>query len=128
MRSVRSLGGPLILLPQSALHGWFGPYGQSGDDDVDEGETAYWEVSQSVTDYADSVEAAGVSALVLANGKARTTFLPDRMLFVQEVAGRLLPRDWERLMDVVPGIPTVERQGGRSAGRAGHPVVAQPAA
>ena len=70
------MGGPLVLLPRDALQVWTGAYGPDGEDDVDEEETDYWWVGEEVEDYADAVEVRGVSALILANGKSPTTFVP----------------------------------------------------
>jgi hypothetical protein len=37
-RWIRSMGGPLVLLPRHALPVWTGAYGPSGEDDIDEEE------------------------------------------------------------------------------------------
>jgi hypothetical protein len=84
-RWIRSLGGPLVLLPRDALQVWRGAYGPDGEDDVDEEETDYWWVGEQVEDYADAVEVRGVSALILANGKAPTTFVNAHRLLVQRI-------------------------------------------
>lgn len=75
------MGGPLVLLPRDALQVWTGAYGPDGEDDVDEEETDYWWVGEEVEDYADAVEVRGVSALILANGKSPTTFVPTHRLY-----------------------------------------------
>ncbi|GAB7038970.1 MULTISPECIES: Imm21 family immunity protein [Catenuloplanes] len=102
MRSVQSLGGPLILLPYDAVRSWTGSCGPGGEDEVDEEETEYWRVSELVRDYAEPVDAAGVQALVLANGRAPTAFMADLGLLVQVLAhgGRTPPLD--RAREVLP--------------------------
>ena len=59
---------------------WSGAYGPDGEGDVDE-ETNNWWVGEEVEDYADAVEVRGVSALILANGKSPTTFVPTHRLY-----------------------------------------------
>ena len=61
---------------------------------VDEEETDYWWVGEEVEDYADAVEVRGVSALILANGNAPTTFVPAHRLLVQRIT-------WDPTADVV---------------------------
>ncbi|MDP9794280.1 hypothetical protein J2S43_002792 [Catenuloplanes nepalensis] len=102
MRSVQSFGGPLILLPYDAVPSWTGSYGPGGDDEVDEEETEYWRVSELVQDYAEPVDVAGVEALVLANGKAPTTFLPDLGLLVQVLAHGTRTSPVDRAREVLP--------------------------
>ena len=48
MRWIRSLGGPLILLPHDAVRRWTGAYGPGGEDDWDEEDTEYWRISEEV--------------------------------------------------------------------------------
>jgi hypothetical protein len=88
------MGGPLVLLPRDALQVWTGAYGPDGEDDVDEEETDYWWVGEEVEDYADAVEVRGVSALILANGKSPTTFVPTHRLLLQRIT-------WDPTADVV---------------------------
>ena len=102
MRSVQSFGGPLILLPYEAVRSWTGSYGPGGDDEVDEEETEYWRISELVQDYAEPVHAAGVEALVVANGKAPTTFLPDLGLLVQVLAHGIRTPAIDRAREVLP--------------------------
>ena len=47
-----------------------------------------------IEDYADAVEVRGVSALILANGNAPTTFVPAHRLFLQRIT-------WDPTADVV---------------------------
>jgi hypothetical protein len=88
------MGGPLVLLPRDALQVWTGAYGPDGEDDVDEEETDYWWVGEEVEDYADAVEVRGVSALILANGKSPTTFVPTHRPLLQRIT-------WDPTADVV---------------------------
>ena len=88
------MGGPLVLLPRDALQVWTGAYGPDGEDDVDEEEADYWWVGEEVEDYADAVEVRGVSALILANGKSPTTFVPTHRLLLQRIT-------WDPTADVV---------------------------
>ena len=119
MAWIKSLGGPLILLPRDAVSRWTGAYGPAGEDDWDEEETEYWRVSEDVTDFAEAVDVDGVSALVLANGSSPTTFVDSRRLFVQQLAkgseadvvaavARVLPSiTWQHSTDWVCEGPSV---------------------
>jgi hypothetical protein len=93
-RWIRSMGGPLVLLPRDALQVWTGAYGPDGEDDVDEEETDYWWVGEEVEDYADAVEVGGVSALILANGNSPMTFVPAHRLLLQRIAWDPTPTWW----------------------------------
>jgi hypothetical protein len=88
------MGGPLVLFPRDALQLWTGAYGPDGEDDVEEEETDYWWVGEEVEGYADAVEVRGVSALILANGNAPTTFVPAHRLLLQQIT-------WDPTADVV---------------------------
>ncbi|WP_433201577.1 Imm21 family immunity protein [Dactylosporangium sp. CS-047395] len=85
MRWLQSFGGPLILLPKESVHLWAGSYGPDGDDEIDEEETDYWRICETVEDYADVVDVRGVEALVLANGGCPTAFVAAERLFVQDM-------------------------------------------
>jgi hypothetical protein len=86
VRTIRSLGGPLLIIREHALPLWYGSYGPDGEDDWPEEETDHWSVSEQVTDYADVVDVRGVPALALANGRSPTRWLDQDRLFVQELA------------------------------------------
>jgi hypothetical protein len=86
VRTIQSLGGPLLVIPEHALPLWHGAYGPDGEDDWPEDETDYWAVSEQVTDYADVVDVRGVPALALANGRSPTRWLDPERLFVQQLA------------------------------------------
>jgi hypothetical protein len=86
VRSIRSAGGPLLVIPEPALPSWSGAFGPDGDDDWPEEETDYWRVSEEVTDYAGIVEVGGYQALTLANGSSPMTFLEPERLFLQRLA------------------------------------------
>ncbi|MBM0202538.1 HAD hydrolase-like protein [Micromonospora sp. STR1s_5] len=98
---VDSGGGPLIVVPTTALDEW---EGASVDDDDSWGD--YGRACQ-VDGYAGVLDVGADQALVLADEPASTTYLPDRRIFVRwlyavseaEVV-RLVPRaveiaDWE---------------------------------
>lgn len=86
MKWIKSLGGPLILLPRDSVHLWSGSFGPAGEDDWDEEDTDYERIAGGVTDFAEAVDVRGKSALVLANGNSPTCFLESHSLFVQLLA------------------------------------------
>jgi len=104
MRWIRSLGGPLILLPHDAVRRWTGAYGPGGEDDWDEEDTEYWRISEEVTDFAEAVDVAEASALVLANGSSPTTFVERERLFVQQLAKGSEPDVVAAVLRLLPSI------------------------
>ena len=104
MRWIRSLGGPLILLPRNSVRRWTGAYGPAGEDDLDEEETEYWRVSEKVTDFAGVVDVDGTSALVLANGGSPTTFHEGHRIFVQQLAKGSEPDVVAAVLRLLPSI------------------------
>ncbi|MET8261772.1 Imm21 family immunity protein [Micromonospora sp. NPDC005205] len=98
---VDSGGGPLIVVPTTALGQW---KGASDDDDDSWGD---YDRACRVDGYVGVLDVGAAQALVLADEPASTTYLPDRRIFVRwlyadseaEVV-RLVPRaveiaDWE---------------------------------
>ncbi|MCU7725226.1 immunity 21 family protein [Actinoplanes sp. KI2] len=104
MRWIKSLGGPLILLPRDAVRRWTGAYGPGGEEDWDEDDTEYWRISEEVTDFAEAVDVAGASALVLANGSSPTTFVEGERLFVQQLAKGSEPDVVGAVLRLLPSI------------------------
>jgi hypothetical protein len=98
---VTSLGGPLILIPESACHLWGGAPRGYPDDEGDYGRAC------AIDDYVGLIDVGPTKALVLGDMPARTTFLPAHGILFREVAAeddldpsttvaRLLPEiEWE---------------------------------
>lgn len=83
---IRSLGGPLIAVPEDDLAAWRG--GEEIDsqgNELEEDETDYWRVCE-IVEQVGLVRVAGRDSLVLNNGPLRTAYLPEEYLFVQQVA------------------------------------------
>lgn len=84
---VRSMGGPLLVVPESSVNAWGGctedgsVLGDAdGHDDYDH--------ACEVEDWAGAIAvgAGDVTALVLADEPAKTCFLPEKLLFVRWLA------------------------------------------
>ncbi|GAA1618865.1 Imm21 family immunity protein [Actinoplanes couchii] len=72
--SVTSLGGPLIVVPRSALPAWGG------------GDTDDYERACAVDGYVGLIPVGSPAALVLGDEPANTTYLPEERLFVRWLA------------------------------------------
>ncbi|MEV7988418.1 Imm21 family immunity protein [Micromonospora sp. NPDC085948] len=92
---IESGGGPLVVVPSSALTDWQGAISGSGDpntwDDYDR--------ACRIDGYAGTVAVGDAEALVLGDEPATTTYLPDRRIFVRWIYApsevdviRLVPR------------------------------------
>ncbi|EWM15240.1 Imm21 family immunity protein [Kutzneria sp. 744] len=98
---ITSLGGPLILIPESACHLWGGAPRDYPDHEGDYGRAC------AVDDYIGLIDVGPTTALVLGDMPARTTFLPEHGVIFREIAAddslapaatvaRLLPQiEWE---------------------------------
>lgn len=98
---VTSLGGPLILIPESACHQWGGTPRDYPDSEGDYGRAC------AIGDYTGLIDVGTNKALVLGDMPARTTFLPEHGILYREIAAddgldpsettaRLLPNiEWE---------------------------------
>jgi hypothetical protein len=78
---IRSLGRPLIVIPESACHHWGGAPPSYPDEEGDYGRAC------AVDDYIGLIDVGPAIALVLGDMPARTTFLPEAKLFLREIAG-----------------------------------------
>lgn len=78
---VYSLGGPLILIPQSACQYWNGIGRNYPEDKGDYGRAC------AVDDFIGLIDVGPARALVLGDDPARTTYLPDHGLLLREIAG-----------------------------------------
>ncbi|NEA42451.1 Imm21 family immunity protein [Streptomyces sp. SID11385] len=86
MTWVASMGGPLVVVPRSAVRGWGGATragflageGDGGPDDYDR--------ACEVDGWAGVIGMGAVGALVLADEPAMTCFLPGRLMFVRWLA------------------------------------------
>ena len=78
---VTSLGGPLILIPESGCRHWGGAPPIYPDEEGDYGRAC------AVGDYIGLIDVGPTIALVLGDMPARTTFLPGLNLFLREIAG-----------------------------------------
>lgn len=78
---VTSLGGPLILVPQSAGHHWGGAPPTYPDNEGDYGRAC------EVDGYVGLIGVGAAQALVLGDMPARTTFLPRNNILIREIAG-----------------------------------------
>ncbi|WP_018352888.1 Imm21 family immunity protein [Longispora albida] len=97
---VRSLGGPLIVMPEPACREWGGASDGYADEPGDYGR------ARDVEDHVDVINVGGFEALVLGEEPARTTYLPEHRTFLRVTAadvdrdlpalvGELLPEaDW----------------------------------
>jgi hypothetical protein len=79
---VTSLGGPLILVPQSACPLWGGGSLQTHPD----GKGDYGRAC-AVDDYIGLIDVGHTTALVLGDYPARTRFLPEQGILLREIAG-----------------------------------------
>jgi Immunity protein 21 len=98
---VTSLGGPLILIPESACHHWGGAPRDYPDHEGDYGRAC------AVDGYVGLIDVGTTKALVLGDMPARTTFLPEHGVLFREITAddaldpsatvaRLLPEiEWE---------------------------------
>jgi hypothetical protein len=101
---VTSLGGPLILVPESACHYWGGAPRGPLDGDGDYGRAC------AVDGYVGLIDVGPANALVLGDMPARTTFLPEHGVLFREIAAdddldpsatvaRFLPKiEWEPVL------------------------------
>ena len=78
---VHSLGGPLILIPQSACQHWTGAPRNYPNEEGDYGRAC------AVDDFIDLIDVGPARALVLGDDPARTTFLPAHGILLREIAG-----------------------------------------
>ena len=98
-RWVTSLGGPLILIPQSACHLWNGaPPDYPDDEEGDYGRAC------AVDDYIGLIDVGHAQALVLGDYPAQTTFLPDHGILLRKIAGN---DDDEVLEAALKLLPTI---------------------
>ena len=97
-RWVTSLGGPLILIPQSACHLWNGAPPDYPDEEGDYGRAC------AVDDYIGLIDVGHTQALVLGDYPARTTFLPDHGILLRKIAGN---DDDEVLEAALKLLPTI---------------------
>ncbi len=77
---ITSLGGPLILVPESACTHWNGAPRQWPEDEGDYGRAC------AVDGYIGLIEVGPTHALVLGDDPARTTFRSERNLLIRTVA------------------------------------------
>lgn len=96
---VTSLGGPLILIPESACPLWGGTPPNYPDDEGDYGRAC------QVEDYIGLIDVGHTTALVLGDHPARTTFLPDHNVLLREIAGG---DDDEVLAAALEHLPTIQ--------------------
>nr|WP_062347476.1 Imm21 family immunity protein [Herbidospora yilanensis] len=89
-----SLGGPLILIPESACDLWAGAPMNFPDEEGDYGRAC------AVDDYIGLIDVGTAQALVLGDVPARTTFLPQHGLLLREVASD----DEDKAIEAVPGL------------------------
>lgn len=78
---VESDGGPLVVLPESALASWRADTEATGTDEF--GGSGDYDRACQVDDYVGTLHVGDAEALVLADSPEPTAFLPDRMLFVR---------------------------------------------
>jgi hypothetical protein len=78
---VTTLGGPHILIPQSACHLWNGAPRNYPDEEGDYGRAC------AVDDYVGLIDVGHARALVFADHPGRTTFLPSHGILLREIAG-----------------------------------------
>jgi hypothetical protein len=98
---VTSLGGPLILVPESACPSWDGAPPTYPDDEGDYGRAC------AVDDYIGLIDVGATQALVLGDHPARTTFLPERALLVRSIAA---DHDFDPEAALSELLPTLEWQ------------------
>ncbi|WP_239072306.1 Imm21 family immunity protein [Streptomyces bauhiniae] len=84
---VRSMGGPLIVVPQSSVNAW-GGCTEDGSVLGDDGDRDDYDRACEVEDMAGviTVGAGAATALVMADEPAKTCFLPEKLLFVRWLA------------------------------------------
>ncbi|HVB43973.1 MAG TPA: Imm21 family immunity protein [Streptosporangiaceae bacterium] len=97
-RWVTSLGGPLILIPQSACHLWNGVPRNYPDEEGDYGRAC------AVDDYIGLIDVGHAQALVLGDYPARTTFLPGPDILLREIAGNDDGEVLEATLKLLPAI------------------------
>ncbi|MGC1214061.1 MAG: Imm21 family immunity protein [Micromonospora sp.] len=112
---IESAGGPLIIVPTTALAHWRGASDGFYPDDVDSWDD-YWRACE-VDGYAGTIPVGDAQALVLGDEPASTTYLPERRLFVRWIYAeseadviRLIPKalemaDWEDAGDWITDGP-----------------------
>jgi hypothetical protein len=96
---VTSLGGPLILVPQSACPLWGGAPPNYPDEEGDYGRAC------AVDGYIGLIDVGHAKALVLGDYPARTTFLPDYSILLREIAGA---NDEEVITAALGTLPTID--------------------
>ncbi|MFG3706029.1 Imm21 family immunity protein [Micromonospora sp. NPDC047670] len=102
---IDSAGGPLVVVPATALSAWRGAADGFDPDDLDT--WGDYGRACAVEGYAGVVQVGDAEALILADEPATTTYLPERRLFVRWIFAdseaevvRLVPdavdrADWE---------------------------------
>ena len=95
---VTSLGGPLILAPQSACPLWRGAPPNYPDEEDDYGRAC------AADGYLGLIDAGHTRALVLGDYPARTTFLPDHRILLREIAGG---NDEEAIAAALQALPAI---------------------
>jgi Immunity protein 21/DDE_Tnp_1-associated len=93
---VTSLGGPLILVPESACHHWHGASNACPEDDYGR--------ACAVNDYIGLIDVGPTRALVLHDDPAATTFLPQYGVLVRTVA---INPDVDVVAAVAEALPSV---------------------
>jgi hypothetical protein len=96
---VTSLGGPLILIPESACPHWGGAPRNYPDDEGDYGRAC------AVPGYIGLIDVATTTALVLGDQPARTSFVPEHRLLWREIAADI---DLDPAAEAASLLPTVE--------------------
>jgi hypothetical protein len=99
---VTSLGGPLILIPQSACPLWRGappnyPEGEEGEGDYGR--------ACAIDGYIGLADVGHAKALVLGDYPARTTFLPGHRTLLRKIAGG---NDEEITAAALGALPTID--------------------
>jgi len=95
---VTPLGGPLILVPQSACPLWGGAPPNYPDEEGDYGRAC------AIDDYIGLIDVGHAQALVPGDYPARTTFLPGHRILLREIAGR---NDAEVLAAALGALPAI---------------------
>ena len=96
---VTSLGGPLILVPQSACPLWGGAPPNYRGEEGDYGRAC------AIDGYIGLIDVGHAKALVLGDYPARTTFLPGHRILLREIAG---DNDEEVIAAALGALPAVD--------------------
>lgn len=102
-RWVTSLGGPLILIPESACELWNGAPRNYPDEEGDYGRAC------AVDDYIGLIDVGPAQALVLGDYPARTTFLPGHGILLRVIAGGDDDEVLEATLKLLPAINWTSR-------------------